>query len=398
MPTYAAGSLGLTVLIAAITSIGPLATDMYLPLLPAIRTSLSATTAEVQATLSGFLIGFALAQLFYGPISDRKGRKPAMIAGLLLFSVGSIACALAPSIDALIAARVIQALGGAGSIVLARAMVRDSYEGARAGRELARIGSIMALVPALAPMGGAVIGAVSGWRAVFFVMAALGPLMVLLVALRLPETLRHPLSTPFSPLEMLRDFRHVLRVPQFRYYALLGSLSFAGFFCFLSGGSFVLQQVYGLSERAFAASFACPVLGYMTGALLSQRRVMIWGIDRTLRTGVLICLPMALLMLIAMATGLGDALAVIVPMTLYQVGFGLILSQANAGALMPFAERAGSASSLFSVTQMGLSAAVGATVGAFLDRTPLALPAGIAACALLMALVLASGRGSTTRS
>lgn len=398
MPTYAAGSLGLTVLIAAITSIGPLATDMYLPLLPAIRTSLSATTAEVQATLSGFLIGFALAQLFYGPISDRKGRKPAMIAGLLLFSVGSIACALAPSIDALIAARVIQALGGAGSIVLARAMVRDSYEGARAGRELARIGSIMALVPALAPMGGAVIGAVSGWRAVFFVMAALGPLMVLLVALRLPETLRHPLSTPFSPLEMLRDFRHVLRVPQFRHYALLGSLSFAGFFCFLSGGSFVLQQVYGLSERAFAASFACPVIGYMTGALLSQRRVMIWGIDRTLRTGVLICLPMALLMLIAMTAGFGGALAVIVPMTLYQVGFGLILSQANAGALMPFAERAGSASSLFSVTQMGLSAAVGATVGAFLDRTPLALPAGIAACALLMALVLGLGRGSTTRS
>ncbi|MCA0422307.1 MAG: multidrug effflux MFS transporter [Proteobacteria bacterium] len=390
-------SLALTVLLALITAIGPLATDMYLPLLPTIRDDLGATTADVQATLSGFLIGYALAQLFYGPISDRKGRKPAMIAGLLLFMLGSLGCALAPTISWLIGARVLQALGGAGSVVLARAMVRDSHEGARAGRELARIGSIMALVPALAPMAGAAVGALAGWRSVFYVMAALGPLILWLVHFHLPETVRQPLATPFSLREMFRDFRTVLRVPSFRYYAALGSLSFAGFFCFLSGGSFVLQQVYGLSERAFAASFALPVLGYMSGAMLAQRKVMAWGIDRTIRMGVLIGLPAALAMLAGMLTGIGGPWAVLVPMTFYQVGFGLILSQCNAGALVPFADRAGGASSLFSVTQMGLSALVGALVGAALDRTALALPLGLSVCALLMAFAVYAGR-STTRS
>lgn len=395
MAPYKTETLALTILLAAVTAIGPLATDMYLPVLPAIRAGLSATTAQTQATLSGFMVGFALSQLIYGPISDRKGRKPAMMAGLVLFTVGSLLCALATTIEMLVAARVVQAMGGAGSVVLARAMVRDSYEGARAGRELARIGTIMALVPAIAPVFGAIIGGFLGWRSVFAFMALLGPLVLWLVHIRLPETLGTPLPTRFSPVVMMRDFAGIGRVASFRYYVGMGSLSFAGFFCFLSGGSFVLQTVFGLSERAFGASFALPVLGYMAGATIAQRKVMAWGIDTMIRRGVLICLPMALVMLAAMILGIGGPWGVLIPMALYQVGFGLILSQCNAGALMPFADRAGSASSLFSVTQMSLSATVGACVGAALDRTPLALPIGITVCSVLMlTLVIAKGRAA----
>lgn len=388
MPYLKPETLALTILLALITAIGPLATDMYLPVLPAIRQDLGASTSQVQATLSGFLVGYALAQLFYGPVSDRKGRKPAMLFGLALFTLGSLFCALAPNIELLVAARVVQALGGAGSVVLARAMVRDCYAGARAGRELARIGSIMALVPAIAPILGAIIAGIFGWRAVFYLMAVLGPVMMVVVHRRLAETLARPLETRFSPLQMFRDFRGILHSADFRYYALLGSLSFAGFFCFLSAGSFVLQGHFGLSERMFAAAFVIPVGGYMIGATISQRKVMSWGIDRTLRAGILVCVPCVLAMLAAMSLGIGGPFAVLVPMGVYQIGFGLILSQCNAGALMPFGDRAGSASSLFSVTQMGISAIAGVLVGAMLDKSPLALPLGMTGCSLAMLAVL----------
>ena len=388
MPYLKPETLALTILLALITAVGPLATDMYLPVLPTIRQALGATTAQTQATLSGFLVGYALAQLFYGPVSDRHGRKPAMLFGLALFALGSLFCALAPSIEMLIIARVAQALGGAGSVVLARAMVRDSYAGARAGRELARIGTIMALVPAVAPILGAVIAGMFGWRSVFYFMAALGPVMMLVVHRRLPETLVAPLTTRFSPLQMFRDFGGILKSADFRYYALLGSLSFAGFFCFLSAGSFVLQGHFGLTERMFAAAFVVPVIGYMAGATIAQRKVMSWGIDRMLRAGILICAPSVLLMLVGVSLGIGGPFAVLVPMGLYQIGFGMILSQSNAGALMPFGDRAGSASSLFSVTQMGISAIAGVLVGAMVDKTHLALPLGMTACAGLMLAVL----------
>lgn len=388
MPYLKPETLALTILLALITAIGPLATDMYLPVLPVIRQNLGATTAQVQATLSGFLVGYALAQLFYGPISDRRGRKPLMLFGLALFTLGSLLCALAPNIELLIAARVAQALGGAGSVVLARAMVRDCYAGARAGRELARIGTIMALVPAMAPMLGAIVAGALGWRAVFYFMALLGPVMMFVVHKRLAETLAMPLESRFSPLQMFRDFRGILKSADFRYYVLLGSLSFAGLFCFLSAGSFVLQGHYGLTERMFAAAFAIPVGGYMIGATISQRKVMTWGIDRMLRAGILVCVPSALAMLAGVSLGIGGPFAVLVPMGLYQIGFGMILSQTNAGALMPFGDRAGSASSLFSVTQMGISAIAGVLVGVLLDRTPLALPLGMTACAIGMLAVL----------
>lgn len=388
MARFQPDTFALTALLALMTSLGPMATDMYLPVLPVIRESLGASTAATQATLSGYLVGYAFAQLIYGPISDRKGRRPLMLVSLGLFCLGSLLCALAPDIGFLIGARVLQALGGAGSIVLARAMVRDLYEGPRAGRELARMGSIMALVPAVVPILGAFLGAIWGWRSIFVFMALTGPVLAGVVYVGLPETLRQPASTAFSLRTMVRDLGAIFANRTFRDYTLQGGLSFAGFMAFLSGGSFVLQTVYGLSDREFAAGFALVVLGFIAGATLAQRKVMTWGIDRTIRLGVLIAAPATLAMLIAVATGAGGALGVLIPMTVYQMTLGLVLALSGAGAMMPFADRAGSASSLFSVMQMGLAALSGTFVGLLLDRTPLALPGTMLACALAGLVVL----------
>lgn len=392
MARFKPDTLALTALFALLISVGPISTDMYLPVMPDISAGLSATTAQTQATLSGYLVGYAIAQVFYGPLSDRLGRRPVTMASLALFSLGGFVCAIAPTIEVLIGARVIQALGGAGSIVLARAAVRDLYEGPRAGRELATMGTLMALVPALAPILGAALGLVFGWRSIFIFLAAVGPVLALLVFLKMPETLASPSATPFSLKAMLADFAHVWSVPAFRTNTLFGALCFAGFMAFLSGGSFVLQSRFGWDGKAFALGFALVVFGFLVGASIARRKVMAWGVDRTIRIGVMVAVPSALAMLASVLAGWGGALGIIIPMAVYQVSLGLINPMSNAAAMLPFGTRAGSASSLYAVVQMGVAAISGSIVGLLLDRTMLALPGTMTVCAGLMGLIVLATR------
>jgi DHA1 family bicyclomycin/chloramphenicol resistance-like MFS transporter len=248
-------TLAMTVCLALLTALGPLSTDMYLPSLPAIARELEATTAQTQATLSVFLVGFAVGQFVYGPVSDRVGRKPMMLAGLALFLVASVVCTVAPTIETLTAARFVQALGASGPIVLGRAVVRDLYEGARAGRELSRMGFVMGVVPAAAPVLGGLVGEWGGWRATFAVTTLLGLALVGVVLGLLPETLRARSTAPLSILAILRGFGALLRHPATGLRgALLAQLR--RLFAFISGSSFVLQGVYGLAELPYAFSFA----------------------------------------------------------------------------------------------------------------------------------------------
>ncbi|WP_349369202.1 multidrug effflux MFS transporter [Salinarimonas sp.] len=387
-------TLALTATLALLTSLGPLSTDMYLPALPAIAASLEATTAETQATLSGFLVGFACGQFIYGPLSDRIGRKPLLVAGLALFLLATAACALAPSIEALSAARFVQALGASGPIVLARAIVRDLYEGPRAGRELSRMGTIMGLVPALAPILGGLIFAAFGWRAIFSAIAVGGVLLAFLVVAALPETLRARDPAPLSLLAILRGFRDLLRHPAYRSYVALTTLTYSGLFAFISGSSFVLQGAYGLSEIAFAFSFALMVAGFIAGTLVAQRVVPGRGLDGTIALGVAAQATGGALMLALALIGTGSSFEITGPMALYALGVGLTMPQSLAAAMQPFPERAGAASSLMGISQMSVAALVGIGLAAAVARTPLALPMGIALLGALAAVVFALSRGA----
>jgi DHA1 family bicyclomycin/chloramphenicol resistance-like MFS transporter len=387
-------TLALTATLALLTALGPLSTDMYLPALPAIASALEATTGETQATLSAFLVGFACGQVLYGPLSDRIGRKPVLTVGLALFLLATIGCALAPSIEALSLARFVQALGASGPIVLARAIVRDLYDGPRAGRELSRMGTIMGVVPALAPILGGLIFAAFGWRAIFGAIAAGGALLSIVVVALLPETLRARDPSPLSPAAILRGFADLLRHPTYRVYVALSTLTYSGLFAFISGSSFVLQGAYGLSELAFAYSFALMVVGFIAGTLVAQTVVPARGLDGTIALGVAAQAGGGGLMLALALAGTGSSLEITAPMALYALGVGLTMPQSLAAAMQPFPDRAGAASSLMGICQMSVAALVGIGLGAALGTTALALPATVAILGAIAALVFGLTRAA----
>jgi len=379
------GTFALTALLAALTAIGPLTTDMYLPSLPDIARQLNASTAQVQFTISAYLIGFAIGQIFYGPVSDRHGRKPVLIAAITLYCVASLACALSTSIEMLIAARAVQALGGCGGIVLTRAIVRDLYSGARAGRELSLIGSVMALAPVLAPIAGGVVQTGFGWRVVFLTLVAAGLIGVGTVWLLLPETLNARAAEPVSIPSMARSYRVVARHPAYLAYLAITSASYAGLFAWISGSAFVLQNLYGLTPFDFGVAFALGSVGYMTGSALAARIVVRLGLDGVLGIGGCACAIGGIGMVAAVAFGLTSSLSLVFPVAIYLAGLGMVLPQGIAGAMTPFPERAGAASSLFGFVQQSAAALCGAVVGWFLGQSAWPLAAGVAAmgCAAL---------------
>jgi len=386
-------TLALTIVLALLTALGPLSTDMYLPSLPAIAASFKASTGQTQLTLSAFLLGFAAGQFFYGPISDRIGRKPVLLFGLGLFTLASLICALSPNIETLIGARVLQALGASGPIVLGRAIVRDFYEGPRAGKELSRMGTIMGVVPAAAPVLGGVIERFTGWRVTFGAMIVFGVALAAIIVLKMPESIRRKSDVPISFAAILRGFRVLLGHAGYRTYVGLSMLTYGGLFAFISGSSFVLQKIYGLDELSFAFSFTFVVAGFMTGTTIAQTLVGRYGLDGTIRLGV-ICLALGgLVMLALVLAGVPSSLGISAPMAIYGIGVGLTMPQSMASALMPFPDRAGAASSLLGICQMTFAAIVGILLGRNLDASAIPLPATIATTGVLaLALFLATGR------
>jgi MFS transporter, DHA1 family, multidrug resistance protein len=381
-------TLALTALLALLTAVGPMSVDLYLPSLPELGRVFGASVPQVQLTLSGYLLCFAIGQIVFGPISDHVGRKPVLLAALSLYVAICLSCLFATSIEMLIALRCLQALGVAGAPVLARAIVRDLYHGVRAGRELARMGSITALAPVVAPSLGGLLQSTFGWRASFVGMAVLGLCAILLVIRLLPETMKQRPQEPISLSSVLRGYGIFLRHRTFRIYLAIVAASYGGLFAWISGSSFVLQDLYGLSPLLFGLVFAAATLGYGLGTLLAARLVVRIGIDRTIVCGGVALAVGGLAMAAAIAMGATSPAALALPMALYLCGLGLAMPQSMAGALMPFPERAGAASSLLGFLQQTTASAIGILVGQMLGTSALPLAVIIGTMGVL-ALALA---------
>ena len=376
-------SLAVTVLLSALVALGPISTDLYLPSLPGLARGFGVPVSEVQLTLSVFLAGLATAQLIYGPLSDRFGRRPVLVAGLCLYVIATLACMLAPSVPWLVMARFVQATGACVGPVLGRAVVRDVYGREGAARVLSYLSAAMALAPAIGPILGGFLEVSFGWRANFLALAIYGGAGLIATLAILPETNQHADPDAARPRRIVAGYRGFIGHRAYLGYALCCAFSYSGIFAFISGSSFVLVDVVGLAPDAFGFCFAAVVIGYIIGTILAGRLSRRHGIDRLIAVGARIAmLSGALLAGLAIAgaatTGLPGTLAIVLPMLVYMIGVGLVLPNSIAGAIGPFPRAAGAASALLGFIQMTLAAFAGIAVARFHDGSSVPMALGIA--------------------
>ncbi len=380
-------------LIIALVAVGPLSTDLYLPSLPAIGRDLAADVAGTQLTLSIYMVAFAVAQLAYGPLSDRFGRRPIVLGGIAIYTLASIACAFAATIDQLVAARALQAAGACAGVVLGRAIVRDIYGREGAARMLAMVGSVMAFAPAIGPVIGGLVEIRFGWRWNFAILVVFALALLALLALRLVETNRLRDAAALDPLRMLRNYATLVRDRRYVGYGLCVSFGYGGLFAFISGSSFVLIDDLGLAPDVYSWFFLACVVGYFTGAQIAAHLTLRLGIDRMLILGATIHLAGGAGMLgVALAglavPGIAGAAILVAPMALYMVGMGISMPNGQGGALGPYPHMAGSASALMGFTQMSCASLVGIAFGQLHDGTPVVLASLVLFCALAVAASL----------
>ena len=348
--------------LVSLVAYAAIATDLYLPAIPYMIVDLGGTTSDGQLTLSVFMVGLALGQLVFGPLSDHFGRIPVVKAGTLLFLVTSVLCALAADFGVMWAMRGLQGMAAASGPVIARAMVRDRYEGNRAAQVMSTLSAAMAIIPMIAPSIGALILQFAAWPAVFVALAAFAAL-VLAALSRLPETTSNTSNERLTLGMVLSSFSEMLRRPSFLGYQMAGSFSFAALFVYLSTVAFFLPDVFNIPTSLFGYAFALTVFGFMTGSLINARLVMRFGMDHTLKAGLTISLLAALLMVLLSANASAHLYAMAALSSIFFLGVGLTASNASMGAISQFANKAGSASAVYGFTHALLASAIGAVAG-----------------------------------
>lgn len=362
--------------------------DLMLPAMPRFGRELGAGVAATQATLGVFALGFALMHLVLGPFADRYGRRPCLIAGLGLFTVASFACALAPSIEALIAARFVQALGAGAGPLVARAVVRDVYGAEGAGRMMGFVMAFFGVGAIATPILGGLVVDAFGWRTNFYVAAGYGGVLLPLAALLLPETM--PARAPgAAPMRFYHGFAALLRDRRFVVVTAAGCLIAASMFCWISGSSFVVQNVFGRSAAAHGAIYAATVAGFVLMSLLSARLAPRLGSYRLLGIGAAIAAAGGLA---GITLGLGTSLTLLLmlgAMTLMAMGHGFSLPQSMAASVAPFPHLAATASALFGFLQFGFNGIVAMLNGALYDGSAVPMLAIVAGLTLAGALLYA---------
>ncbi|MBF8187931.1 multidrug effflux MFS transporter [Nonomuraea sp. K274] len=375
----------LLVILGALSAIGPLSIDMYLPALPVITSEMLSGAAQVQLTLTACLIGVSVGQIIAGPLSDVRGRRVPLIVGVAGFMAASLLCAFAQTVPMLIAFRLLQGMLGGAALVIVRAVVRDLYDGAAIARIFATLMLVSGLAPILAPIAGAQLLAFTSWRGVFVALSVAGLVLLVAVLTGVRETLPASERESGGLRHTVRTFWQLLRDRAFMGYALTAGLAFAAMFGYISGSPFVLQEVYGATPQQYSLIFGLNAFGLTVTAQLGGRLSGRVSPVRLVVTGLVTGLAGATLLLTAALTGLG-LWGIVAGLFVIMLGQGLVLPGTGALALgsQP-AQVAGSASALLGVVQFALGAAAAPLVG--LAGSGTAVPMG---CVMLV-LIFCSG-------
>jgi DHA1 family bicyclomycin/chloramphenicol resistance-like MFS transporter len=378
---------GWIILMGALTAIGPLSIDMYLPGFPAIAAEFGAV-GRVELTLASFFIGIALGQLFYGPISDRFGRKPPLYIGLVLFTLASVGAATSNSIEALIFWRFIQGLGGCAGMVIARAVVRDRCAPQEAAKAFSLLMLVMGLAPILAPLIGGLLLKLSNWRAIFALLTLFGSLCTIAIWKGLNETHRHHHTAPLRLGNVLRHYGRLLKDKPFMAYTLSSGFAYAGMFAYIAGSPFVLIQLQGISPQHYGWVFGSNAFGLIAASQINAR---------LLRRHDMIFLLRAALFVVAGAGLFLTTLAVLQLLTLplllgglfvFISSLGFISPNASAAALAKQGAEAGAASALMGALQFSLATLAGASMSLWHDGSVLPLAGVLGICGLSAWLTL----------
>lgn len=366
-----------------LSAIGPFAIDMYLPALPAIGADLGADTAGVQASLMAFMAAIAVCQLFYGPISDMVGRKPPLYFGMALFAIGAVGCALAPTIEWLIAARFLQGIGACAAMALPRAIVRDGYTGADAAQLQSLLMLVFSVSPILAPLAGSLIVEFSDWRAIFWAVAAIGVLGLLLVGFSLNETRPRHLRLDSSVGSALRGYGLLLRDWNFLGLSMIGAFGMSSFMAYLANSSFVLIEHYGLNPTLYSVMFSINAVSFIGVSQLTGVLTRRYGLNAVVRAAVTGYVVTMMALAAVFLSGF-DQLPVLASLLFVGYGFlGLVIPTTAVLALDGHGEIAGTASALMGTLQLVTAAVVMGVVGSFFDGTAQPMVVGIAACSVI---------------
>jgi DHA1 family bicyclomycin/chloramphenicol resistance-like MFS transporter len=374
-------------LLAALIAFQPLSTDLYLPAMPAIAAGLELDAAAVQSTLSVYIGGFAVTQLLAGPLSDRYGRRPVVLGGIVAYVLGALVAALAGSLATLLAGRLLQAVGTCCTVVCARAIVRDRYDPAVGARRFAQAMSWVALVPLAAPVAGGLLAAAFGWRAAFWSMAAFALLALWAAARTLRETNLLPDPHALRAGPMAATYAGVLRSPTWLGFTLVGTAMYFGLFAFLAESSFVFSGLFGLSPAGFGLAFAAVTSGFLLGTLAGRRVLPRLGVHGTLSLATALAATAGLAMLALAHADLDHVAAIVAPQALFVFTHGLAQAAWQTGAIAPFPRSAGAAAAMTGFVQNLAAAAGGVLVGALHDGTARPLATLVAAAGVAAALV-----------
>ena len=373
--------------LALLLGIQPVTTDLYLPALPALTAGFGASMAQAQLTLSALLLAFGCSQLMWGPLSDRFGRRPILLVGLVAYVAASSGATFAATMDLLVTWRIVQGVAMGAVVVCARAIVRDLYEPVEGARVMSKgLTGLGVLACFSAPVGG-VIAAFFGWRYALFALAVFGCVALSLVALRFKETLAHKNPTALRPATLISVWRSILGSRTFLAYSALSATSYGGLFTFLATSSFIFIQVLGLSNTAYGGLMFINSLFYIFGTVLCRRLLPRFGVQKSVALAGVLTLAGGSSMGLLAQFGVSNVWAIMVPQAIFMVGHGIHQPCSQSGAIGPFPNAAGAASAVNGFGMMLVAFAVGAYLGTHMDGTVKPLTHGIWFWSVAIALV-----------
>jgi DHA1 family bicyclomycin/chloramphenicol resistance-like MFS transporter len=382
--------LKLGAILGLLSSVGPFAIDMYLPALPAMAADLSASISSSQKTIMVFLIVFGLAQLVYGPLSDQYGRKPPLYIGLVIFTLGSLGCAIAPSVNWLIAARVVQGVGAAALSVIPRAIVRDRLTGTDATRLMATIMIVVSVSPLFAPLIGSGVILLGSWRLIFGVLCILAIVALMLTGAALPESLAQRKRVPVNFNSMARGTNALFRHRQFMLMTLTISAGLASFFVFIASAPFIYTSKFGLSPSQFSIAFAVTALSFFSASQFAAHLGERFGPERIVFSGSLAFALFTALLLGLSILNLSGLYTITVVLCCANACLGLVIPTASVMAIHDHGDIAGLAASVGGAIQWMSGGVIILLVGPFFDGSVLPMAIAIAGCGVA-AFIMAAG-------